>query len=190
MKAPNALRQIRSAAHGFSVALRIRTLAALMWAVFSFAGVPSAQAGINVWTKVGLPGGNVVTLAIDPTMPDTLYGGGDRGLFKSTDGGSTWSVNAGLTYPIGIRFLGTRPSFAALAVDPATAGRLFGGAIGGGVFKSHGGGNTWNATDSWFVSPFIGVSALVIDPSTAGTLYAGFFAYYEVCLLCEGRVEA
>src|SRR5262245_11885729 len=170
--------------------LRIRTLAALMWAVFSVAGVPGAHAGINAWTKVGLPGGNVVTLAIDPTMPDTLYGGGDRGVFKSTDGGSTWSVNAGLTYPIGIRFSGTYPSVTALAVDPATPGSLFAGAIGGGVFKSTDGGNTWNATNSWFVSPFIGVSALVIDPSTPGTLYAGFFAYYEVCLLCEGRVEA
>ena len=40
-------------------------------------------------------------LALDPTTPTTLYAGTDRsGVFKSTDGGATWSaVNTGLTDP-------------------------------------------------------------------------------------------
>jgi hypothetical protein len=35
----------------------------------------------------------VNTLAIDPQNPTTIYasGGGDDGMFKSTDGGATWT---------------------------------------------------------------------------------------------------
>src|SRR5438034_1355723 len=47
----------------------------------------------------GPPGGVVRALAIDPSTPATLYGGTNpNGVFKSTDGGTSWTaVNSGLT---------------------------------------------------------------------------------------------
>ena len=54
----------------------------------------------------------VYALAIDPTTPSTLYAGtGSDGVFKSTDGGGSWSaVNTGLP--------GTAVVVDALAIDP------------------------------------------------------------------------
>ena len=74
--------------------------------------VSVAQAGIDVWTSNGPDGGGVQTLAIDAGTPTTLYAGTDGGgVFKSTDGGTTWSaVNTGLT----------SLSVPALAIDPQT----------------------------------------------------------------------
>jgi photosystem II stability/assembly factor-like uncharacterized protein len=71
-----------------------RGLAAACAAVF-LTSAHTAQAGINVWTSHGPPGSVYVTaLAIDPTMHGTLYAGtqGGGGVFKSTDGGGTWSA--------------------------------------------------------------------------------------------------
>jgi hypothetical protein len=71
----------------------------LISAVSLIAGVHAAQAGINAWTTHGPYGGaNVHALAIDPSTPRTLYAGWGRdvggvvsgGVYKSTDGGSSW----------------------------------------------------------------------------------------------------
>ena len=52
-------------------------------------------------------------------------------MFKSTNGGATWSaVNTGLTDTY----------VNALAIDPATPATLYAGTWGGGVFKSTNGG--------------------------------------------------
>ena len=62
----------------------------------------STDSGAN-WNEanVGLPtyGNIVVSLAIDPITPTTLYAGTDNGgVFKSTNGGNTWSAfSTGLT---------------------------------------------------------------------------------------------
>ena len=40
------------------------------------------------------PANPVASLAIDPTTPTTLYAGTPIGVFKSTNGGITWSVPA------------------------------------------------------------------------------------------------
>jgi len=77
---------------------------ALTCAVFVLASAYTAQAGINVWTSYGPPGGltpaSVIAVAIDPRTPTTLYAGTDTryagtyafGLIKSTDGGTIWAT--------------------------------------------------------------------------------------------------
>jgi hypothetical protein len=81
-------------------------LAVLLWV----SSVSQVHAGTNVWTSIGPAGGSIYTLAIDPTTPTTLYAGtAFSGLFKSTDGGSTWrAVNTGL------------PTGSILVIDPLT----------------------------------------------------------------------
>jgi hypothetical protein len=58
--------------------------------------------------------------------PTTLYAGTEfDGVFKSTDGGATWSaVNTGLT----------NTDVRALAIHPTTPATLYAGTYGGGVF--------------------------------------------------------
>jgi hypothetical protein len=98
---------------------------AIMCAAVFVASAHTAQAGINVWTSHGPPGGDVRVLAIDPNMRRTLYAGSEAGVFKSTDGGSTWNaLNAGVT-TTGVQ---------ALAIDPLEPRRVYAGTSGGGVF--------------------------------------------------------
>ncbi len=137
-----------------------RAIAALCAAVV-VTTARTAQAGINVWTSHGPPGGNVTALAIDPVLPSTVYAGTDGGVFRSTDGGATWAVaNSGLTNPF----------VAALAIDPITPSTLYAG-TGGGVFKSTDAAATWGTANVGL--PTTDVRALAIDPSTPSTLYAG-----------------
>src|SRR6266852_4984349 len=103
-------------------------LSALLWA--SSASI--VHAGNNIWTSLGPGDAFVNALAIDPRTPTTLYAAGD-GVFKSTDGGNTWSaVNTGLTTP----YVDT------LAIDPRTPTTLYAGTVAGGVLTSTDGGNT------------------------------------------------
>ena len=122
-----------------------------------------AQAGVNVWTTHGPPGG-ATALAIDPTHPGTLYVG-TVGVFKSTDGAGSWTAaDSGMTnafYTV------------ALAIDPTTPNTLYAG-TDGGVFKSTDGAGSWTAANSGLTRYALHtLNALAIDPTTPSTLYAG-----------------
>jgi photosystem II stability/assembly factor-like uncharacterized protein len=91
-------------------------------------GVFKSTNGGGTWEAAnnGLPIKTVVSLAIDPKTPATLYAGEyGYGVFKSTDGGGSWSAfNTGLTDTY----------VYALAIDPKTPARLYSGTDGEGVF--------------------------------------------------------
>src|SRR5262245_42648365 len=110
----------------------------LVWLWVSSASM--VQAGDNVWTSSGPEGRSVLTIALAPTTPTTLYAGtDDSGVFKSTTGGRSWSaVNTGLA----------NLSVHALALDPTTSTTLYAGTLGGGVFTSTTGGNSWSAVNT------------------------------------------
>ena len=51
----------------------------------------SAWAGQNVWTGTGPDGGPIRSVLVDPITPTIIYAGtGGSGVFKSTNGGTTW----------------------------------------------------------------------------------------------------
>jgi hypothetical protein len=79
----------------------VSTSTALACAALLVTSAHLARAGTNLWTTHGPDGGPVLTLAIDPSSSSTLYAGTlGAGVFKSTDGGSTWSAaNSGLPDP-------------------------------------------------------------------------------------------
>ena len=153
---------------------------ATLYAGTTYLGVFKSTNGGESWSAVntgfpdigdGRPGGLVLALAIDPTSPATIYagtrsgfGGVFSGVFKSTNGGGSWSpINAGLT----------NSDVLALAIDPATPATLYAGTSGGGVFKSTNGGESWTAISIGLTNT--DVFALAIDPSAPATLYAGTF---------------
>jgi photosystem II stability/assembly factor-like uncharacterized protein len=137
------------------------------------AGLFKSTDGGEKWNLIntGLPDTyrhEVISLAIDPVTPTTLYAGTDGGgMFKSTNGGENWSaLNTGIDMINSDLF----QLFFALAIDPATPTTLYTGtAIG--VFKSTDGGGNWSAANAGLTNT--GISTLAIDPATPTTLYAG-----------------
>ena len=132
------------------------------------------------WSAInmGLPvvGSPIFALAIDPTIPTTLYAAPRAGVFRSTDSGGSWSASSiGLTDNSGKTL-----TVFALAFDPTTPTTLYAAAGAGGVFRSTDSGGSWSASSAGLTFGYnpqsvrdYGVRALAINPVTPSTLYAG-----------------
>jgi photosystem II stability/assembly factor-like uncharacterized protein len=139
-------------------------------------GVYKSTDGGNNWTAIskGLPTdiSNSITytspifiIAIDPLTPSTLYAGTSTGgVFKSTDGGNSWTTSSS-----GLQ--GSTVRVNALAIDPLTPSTLYAGTSGAGVYKSTDRGASWAAMNNGLGDLF--VDTLAVDPLTPSTLYAG-----------------
>lgn len=113
----------------------------------------------NAWQQTGGPlGGEVHAVAVDPLAPSTVYAGtSNSGVYKSTDGGTTWALaNAGMG----------SAQVESLLVDPATPTTLYAG--GSGVYKSLDAGATWAQVASSFT-----VQSMASDPGAPAVLYVG-----------------
>lgn len=132
--------------------------------------------GGAVTTSVSFPSPGASALAIHPTQTSTVYAATVAGVFKSTNGGRTWSaMNNGL--PTG--------SVGLLIMDPLTPSTLYataGGFSPSGVYKTIDGGATWNLRNNGLISTAI--NSLVIDPDTPNTLYVAF----EGCCTPASRI--
>ncbi|NWG76061.1 MAG: hypothetical protein HXY24_15920, partial [Rubrivivax sp.] len=121
-----------------------------------------SPAADNEWTWLGPYGGKINTLAVDPQTPSTIYAGTDVGIFKSTDGGTNWTViNKGLT----------NLDIIVLAIDPKAPQTIYAGTNGGGLFKSSDGGANWAAANIGLTN--LKIQSLAIDPVASSTLFAG-----------------
>jgi photosystem II stability/assembly factor-like uncharacterized protein len=89
-----------------------------------------------------------------------LRGGGvsSGGVFRSTDGGRTWSPTT------------VTNSANVVAFDPTNPSTVYAGASG--IFKSTDGGNTWSAVNQGLKNAD-GVLSIVVDPQNPSTVYAG-----------------
>ena len=104
--------------------------------------------------------GLVLSIAIDPLTPTTLYAGTGQGVFKSLDGGANWFLNN-----TNLNTASTR----ALVVDPINPAILYSGGEFG-VYRSTNGATNWQAVNSSLGNQT--VRALAINPVTSTTLYA------------------
>lgn len=76
----------------------------------------------------------IFALAVDPSNNDSVLGGGSEGsLFRSTDGGATWTTT----------HTGKAPLLT-IAFSPYTPGLAMAGTRGGGALLTHDGGVTWS----------------------------------------------
>jgi photosystem II stability/assembly factor-like uncharacterized protein len=135
-------------------------------------GVVKSTDGGETWSAAGLAGKRVSILVVDPRTPSTLYAAaGDGNVYKSTDGGQRWTAWA-VGLPSGS--LGPPPaptaSVSALLLDPATPSTLYlipASPIGGPLYKSTDGAQSWSV-----VNPGPVVRLLGIDPTTTpSTVY-------------------
>jgi photosystem II stability/assembly factor-like uncharacterized protein len=119
--------------------------------------------------NAGLPTGTfILSLAIDPTTPSTVYAAGG-GVFKSTDGGGSWKeIDTGLPRGSGQRY------FHSLSLDPTAPSTVYVGyfvysGYKGAVYKSTDGGTSWDRADAGLTG--IDVCVLAIDPVNTATVY-------------------
>jgi len=125
--------------------------------------------GGQTWQNLskGLTHSRVISLAIDPVYPATIYAGtkGDA-VFKSYDGGQRWvSLRAGLD-DVTISSVVNQFVF-----DPADNNHLF-VATTMGVFESSNGGEQWQKKMEGMKEVLM-VVTLALDPRHPKTLYAG-----------------
>lgn len=104
---------------------------------------------------------SVTRLAVDPKNSDILYAAtDDKGVFKNSDRGKSWSpINRGLKNAR-IRFL---------TVDPSDSNTLYIGTYGGGVYLSEDGGASWKEINEGLTN--VTIDSIVFDPSDPNTLY-------------------
>ena len=103
----------------------------------------------------------VFSIAIDPGNPNTIY----AGIFKSANGGQSWTVsNSGLPDAV-IRVL---------RIDPSNPATIYAGSALASVFKSTNGGRSWTAANSGITPACI--EDLAVDPANSATLYAAISA--------------
>ena len=121
--------------------------------------LPGATNTYSWWVAV-TPGQGVRRRSKGARNPgSTVYAGtGWRGIFKSSDGGSTWAAaNSGL-FALG---------FYTLAIDPQNPRTLYAGVSGAGLLKSTDGEASWSTTPIKY-----DFATLTFDPRNQGTVYA------------------
>ena len=122
------------------------------------------------WSLVGLEGEGVRCILQHPSRQQWWWAGTEeRGVWRSTDGGTTWEASSrGLEHP----------TIYCLAAD-SRSDLLIAGTHGGGTYRSADGGNRWVPSSEGLTHP--DVHSLAIVPSQpalvfAGTLGGGLFA--------------
>ena len=137
-----------------------------------FGGVedlPNYGSGAEQFGKIG---GIGTAIAVDPSDPtgNTVYLGGHGGLYKSTDGGTTWadiSKNAGLPKPIWGKV--------GVSASGADGNRLYAiiEARDGGIFMSDDAGTSWKSIneDRRIRQRAFYYSRIYADPEARDTFY-------------------
>ncbi|HVX39368.1 MAG TPA: hypothetical protein VHB25_07310 [Gemmatimonadaceae bacterium] len=140
----------------------------------------STNAGVT-WTPVfdSVRTGSVGAIAVAPSDPDVVWvGTGEAnnmrssswgtGVYKSTDGGKTWSK----------AMLPESQHIGRIVIDPRDPNVVYVAALGPlwtsggerGLYKTTDGGKTWTNTKE--ISKYTGFSDLVMDPTDPDVLYA------------------
>lgn len=149
----------------------------------------STDAGVT-WQSLGLTGSDRIGgIVIDPTNSNRIFvaatgslfsPGGERGLYRTTDGGTTWQlVLAGANTTTGAVDVALNPNspntiYTAMWDHYRTpAGRNYGG-VGSGIYRSTDGGANWTRLGGGLPasSTNLGRMGIVVAPSDPNRLYA------------------
>jgi photosystem II stability/assembly factor-like uncharacterized protein len=126
------------------------------------AGLWKTTTGGSSWEPVAdsLPSLNIAGIALDPSRPSRVYVATPRGIFRSEDGGTTWTqIFANDLHPLAL-------DGGAFLIHPGNADLLYLSSRDG-VYRSNNRGQAWNLALSGGEA-----KSLVMDPSNPSRIYA------------------
>jgi photosystem II stability/assembly factor-like uncharacterized protein len=147
----------------------------------------STDAG-KTWKRVGLAASeHIGKIVIHPVQTNTVFvasqgplwsAGGDRGLYKTTDGGATWQQVLKISDDTGISDVAMDPKnplvlYASAYQRRRAVGQMIGGGPEGGIHKTIDGGKTWKKLTNGLPKGDVGRAGLAIDGrKTPATVFA------------------
>ena len=150
-------------------------------------GVYKSTNGGKTWTNMGLKeSGHISQIWIDPNDADTVIvaaqgplwsEGGDRGLYKTTDGGASWERILEIDEHTGINEFVVHRDNSDLIVASSYQRRrhvwvLINGGPGSGIHRTSDGGESWTKVTAGLPSDDMGRIGLAMAPSKPDTVYA------------------
>ena len=150
-------------------------------------GVYKSLDGGSSWTKVGLENSeHIGKIVVDPRDSDVVYvaaqgplwaPGGDRGLYKTVDGGKTWNPVLEISENTGVSDLVFDPRdpdvlYAAAYQRRRRVWTLINGGPESAIYKSTDGGENWRKLETGLPSGDVGRIGLAIAPANPDVLYA------------------
>jgi photosystem II stability/assembly factor-like uncharacterized protein len=150
-------------------------------------GVYKSLDGGTSWQQMGLEDSqHIGNIVIDPRDSDVVYvasqgplwsKGGDRGLFKTVDGGETWEKILGEGDYVGVNEVQIDPRdpdtlYAATHQRFRTVAALIDGGPGSGIHKSTDGGATWRKLSNGLPKEDMGKIGLAVSPIDPDVVYA------------------
>jgi photosystem II stability/assembly factor-like uncharacterized protein len=149
-------------------------------------GVYKTTDGGKSWKNMGLKDSRQIgMIAIDPRNTSVVYvaaegsvwgPGGDRGLFKSTDGGATWQKILNISEHTGVNNVVLNPAnpdimFATSEQRRRHVHTKIGGGPETAVYKSEDAGNTWRKLESGIPGVDKGGMGIAISPVNPDIVY-------------------
>ncbi len=146
----------------------------------------STDAGAT-WTRMGLENSeHIQNILIDPRDSNVVYvsaigplwnAGGDRGLYKTIDGGKTWRAVLTISPDTGVTDVAMDPKnpnvlYAAAYQRRRAVGQLIGGGPESGLYKTTDGGGKWTKLSKGLPTVDIGRIGIGINWKNTQTVYA------------------
>ncbi len=139
------------------------------------------------WKNMGLKNSQHISkIIVHPSSSNIIWvaaqgplwsKGGERGLYKSVDGGTTWTKTLGDDEWTGVTDIVIDPRnpdvlYAATWQRGRTVASYMGGGPGSGIHRSTDGGNTWKKLSKGLPASNMGKIGLAISPQKPDVLYA------------------
>ncbi len=150
-------------------------------------GVYKSTDGGSTWTRMGLAdSGHISRIWVHPDDGDTVLvaaqgplwsDGGDRGLYRTTDGGRTWTRILAIDEHTGVNEFVVDPADPDIIVASSYQRRrhvwtLINGGPGSGIHKTTDGGATWQEITEGLPEDDMGRIGLTAAPSAPKVIYA------------------
>jgi photosystem II stability/assembly factor-like uncharacterized protein len=150
-------------------------------------GVYRSEDGGRTWRNTGLKNSeHIGKIIVDPKDSNIVYvaaqgplwgPGGDRGLYKTTDGGKTWKAVLTISENTGVSDIAMDPRDSNVIYAAAYQRRrhfftLINGGPESGIHKTTDGGATWTRLRAGLPTVEMGRIGLAIAPSNPGVIYA------------------
>jgi len=150
-------------------------------------GVYKSDDGGRTWKNMGLKDSeHIASIIVHPTDPNTIYvgaygpvwrEGGERGVYKSTDGGATWTNVKSVSAYTGCNDLVMDPRdpnvlYAAFHQRMRSVFSYIGGGPESALYKSTDGGTTWKKLEGGLPGGDVGRIGLAISPVNPDVLFA------------------